>query len=229
MARILYSLCGADQTRPFSPHCWKVVMALTHKQLDFQEVPSPFTAIPSLENGFSKTVPILNDNGHLIRDSFDIAVYLEETYPDRPSLFGGEGGQAAARLIEGYSQSIVHPAITRIAVKDIHDMLDDPDRRYFRRTREAALDQTLETVADRRDTAIADFPAKLQPLRHMLKFQPYVGGETPLFGDYILFGALQWARITTGLSLLPADDPVSDWFERCLDLHGQAGRTVTVA
>ena len=89
MTRILYSLCGRDETRPFSPHCWKVSLALAHKGLDYIEKPVPFTQIPTLENGFSKTVPILRDGNLLIRDSFDIALYLEETYPDGPTLFGG--------------------------------------------------------------------------------------------------------------------------------------------
>jgi glutathione S-transferase len=146
MTRILYSLCGADESRPFSPHCWKVVLALKHKGLDFVEKPSPFTAIPSLEDGFSKTVPILRDGNELVRDSFEIAVYLEDRYPDRPTLFSGEGGKALSRFVERFSQTIVHPAITAIAVADIHDMLDETDQRYFRATREKMLGRSLEDI-----------------------------------------------------------------------------------
>ncbi len=63
----------------------------------------------------------------------------------------------------------------------------------------------------------------------MLKFQPFIGGEGPLFADYILFGALQWLRVAAGLAMLASDDPVMAWFERCLDLHESRGRTVTAA
>lgn len=226
MTITLYSLCGADVDRPFSPHCWKVAMALRHKGLDFEERPLAFTAIPTVENGFSKTVPILRDGQELISDSFQIALYLDEAYPDRPSLFGGQGGMAAARLVEGYSQTAVHGVVTRIALTDIHDMLAPDDRAYFRESREARLGRSLEEVAAGRDAAIAALPPALQPLRHMLGFQPFVGGATPLFGDYIIFGALQWLRITTGSIHLPAEDPVSQWFDRCLDLHEGAGRLV---
>ncbi|MGO8352360.1 hypothetical protein ACC790_38260, partial [Rhizobium johnstonii] len=31
--------------------------------------------------------------------SFDIALYLEESYPERPSLFNGEGGKALSRMV----------------------------------------------------------------------------------------------------------------------------------
>lgn len=226
MTITLYSLCGTDAGRPFSPHCWKVVMALHHKGLVFEERPLAFTAIPTVENGASKTVPLLRDGQELVSDSFRIAQYLEESYPDAPSLFGGPGGEAAARLVEGYAQHVVHGAITCIALIDIHDMLAPADQAYFRKSREERLGRSFEEMAAGREAAIAALPAALQPLRHMLSFQPFVGGDKPLFGDYILFGALQWLKITTGALHLPEDDPVNRWFERCLDLHQGVARAV---
>lgn len=229
MTRILYTLCGSDQSRPFSPHCWKVVMALAHKGLEFEERPMPFTAIPELEEGFSKTVPVLKDGERLVSDSFAIARYLEEVYPDRPSLFEGPGGEAMARFVEGWSQTQIHPAVTAIAIKRIHDMLDEPDRVYFRQSREAFLGRTLEEVDAGAAEATAAFPARLQPLRQMLRFQLFLGGDGPLFADYILFGALQWLRIVKGEVPFLPDDPAADWFERMLDLHGGLGRNVTAS
>lgn len=229
MSRLLYSLCGADPDCRFSPHVWKVIMALSHKGLDFEEVPTPFTAIKSAESGFSPTVPILNDNGHVARDSFDIAVYLEERYPDAPSLFKGEGGKALSRGIEGFSQHTLHPALVKIVVKDIHDLLAPADQAYFRESREARLGKTLEQMETAAGAELAAFDAKLEPLRHMLKFQPWFGGVGPLFADYIVFGALQWTRIVSPKQILREGDPVYDWFQRCLDLHEARGRSVKAA
>lgn len=226
MAITLYSLCGADQARPFSPHCWKVVMALRHKGLDFEERPLAFTAIPSAENGFSKTVPILRDGAHLVADSFDIAAYLDEAYPERPTLLGGEAGRALTRFVESFSQTVIHPAVTRIAIRDIHDMLAPVDQAYFRESRRARLGREIEEVAAGRAAEIEAFPAKLLPLRHMLGHQPFIGGERPLFADYIVFGALQWLRISTGSTHLPQDDKVSLWFEQLLDLYEGHARKV---
>ncbi len=118
------------------------------------------------------------------------------------------------------------PTITRIAVYDIHQMLGPVDQDYFRTTREKFLGRALEDVHAERAAAIAALPGQLQPLRHMLRFQPFIGGHSPLFADYILFGALQWLRITTGSSHLPDGDPVLGWFERCLELHDGVGRQV---
>ena len=57
----------------------------------------------------------------------------------------------------------------------------------------------------------------------MLTYQPFIGGSTPLFADYIVFGAFQWVRIMSPFQMLGDGDPVADWFERCLDLHGGLG------
>jgi len=229
MTRLLYALCAADPARQFSPHVWKTVMSLAHKGLDYETVPVPFTDIPAIEGGCTATVPLLRDGDRLVRDSFDIALYLDEAYPDRPSLFGGEGGRAMARFIENWSQSTLHMAVTRIAILDIHDMLAPKDRAYFRRSREERLGATLEEIAAAGRAEVEGFARRLQPLRNMLKVQPFIGGEGPLFPDYIVFGALQWLRTTAGTKVLAEDDPVAGWFARCLDLHGGIGHHVAAA
>lgn len=40
-----------------------------------------------------RQVPVIEDQGKVVHDSFAIAQYLERTYPDQPSLFGGPGGK----------------------------------------------------------------------------------------------------------------------------------------
>ncbi|AEG52712.1 MULTISPECIES: glutathione S-transferase family protein [Sinorhizobium] len=229
MTRKLYALSGTDTSRPFSPHVWKTKLSLAHKGLAFDIAPVGFTEIPRLEQGATKIVPLLRDGEKLVSDSFDIALYLEEAYPDRPPLFSGEGGKAMARFVEGWSQTTLHPAIGRIAIMDIHDSLDPIDRAYFRASREERFGRPLEAVAEAGRGDLETFSAKLEPIRHMLKFQPFLGGDRPLFADYIVFGALQWARIVSPHRLLAAGDVVTDWFERCLDLHDGLGRSVTAA
>ena len=229
MSLTLYALCGADPACQFSPHVWKVAMALAHKGLSAETVPVPFTAIPAIENGATKLVPLLKDGDKLVSDSFAIARYLEETYPDNPSLFGGSGGLAMARFVEGWSQTQIHPLLTPILITDIHARLAPADQVYFRESREKRLGRTLEEVASSAPAALTELRTRLDPLRHTLRHQPFIGGETPLFADYIVFGALQWARTTSKTEILGADDPVALWFDRCLDLHGALGRSVTAA
>ena len=229
LAIVLYDLCARDTARRFSPHCWKARMALAHKGLDFETRATPFTKIREIGDGFSPTVPVIDDGGKLVRDSFDIALYLEATYPDRPTLFGGEGGKASARFVESWALTTVHPPMMGLIVKDIHDRLGDDDQTYFRENREKRMGRTLEEAQAGREERLEAWRAGLQPLRHMLGRQPFIGGDAPLFADYIVFGPLQWARVISPFRLLAEGDPVAVWFERCLDLHGGIGRAMPAA
>lgn len=229
MTILLYDLVGEDTSRPFSPHCWKTAMSLAHKGLEFRRVPTPFTSVPAVEDGVSKTVPVIRDGDKVVADSFAIALYLDDAYPDRPTLFGGEGGKAMARFIERWSQLTIHPYLGAAALTDIHAKLAPPDKAYFRDSREKRYGKRLEEVSADRETSLATFRASLEPLRNMLGYQPFIGGETPLYPDYIVFGAFQWVRVMSPYQTLADGDPVSDWFERCLDLHGGLGRSVPAA
>lgn len=224
MQRVLYSLVSADRQRHYSPHVWKIVMAMRHKNLDFKIKPVSFGDISKIEDGSYSSVPVLNDHGHVEGDSFEIAVYLDRKYKDTPSLFGGEAGVAVARFVEGFSQAVIHPPVSKIAVMDMYKMMSSDDQAYFRNAREKRFGKSLEEVYANRDQEISAFPSKLEPIRSVLGKQAWIGGEQPMFADYILFGALQWARVSMPTRLLDDGDPVSQWFERCLDLHGGIGR-----
>jgi glutathione S-transferase len=229
MAIKLYELVGADPRRPFSPHCWKTVWSLAHKGLAFETVPTPFTAVPRIEGGASKTVPVIRDADRVVAESFEIALYLDETYPDRPSLFGGEGGRALSRFVERFMQFSVHPFLGRVMLMDIHDCLAPADRAYFRESREARFGIRLEEGPAGREERLAEFRATLTPLRKTLEMQPFLGGEAPLFADYVAAGTFQWARIVSAFAVLEAGDPIEAWFARILDRHDGLGRRVVAA
>ncbi|MER8827164.1 glutathione S-transferase family protein [Mesorhizobium sp. M0938] len=229
MTILLYDLVGRDAARPFSPHCWKAAMALAHKGLDISTVPTRFLEVPNVEGGVSKLVPVLRDGEKVVADSFAIALYLDETYPERPTLFCGDGGKAMARFIERWSQLTIHPYVTTAAIMDLHAMQDEANAAYFRQSREQRFGKRLEEVMAARDAGLGAFRASLEPLRATLAHQPFIGGQSPLFADYIVFGALQWARIASPYRLLDDSDVVAQWFERCLDLHDGLGRTVAAA
>ncbi len=224
MAIILYELCGADADNVFSPHCWKTRMSLAHKGLDFRSVPTPFTKIPEIEGGIAKTVPVIRDGDRVVQESFEIARYLDEAYPDRPTLLAGEGGEALTRFVVAWSQSQLHPLIGALAMKDIHDVLDDVDQLYFRDSREKALKMTLEDLHNAREVKVEMLLKALLPLKLMLKGQDFIGGTSPLFADYVVFGALQWLRMTCSIPVLPPQGEVVDWFNRLLDMYDGMGR-----
>lgn len=228
MTILLYDLCGRDRDLRFSPYCWRAKMALAHKGLPFETIATPFTGISGVEGGASKLVPVINDAGRIVQDSFEIALYLDRQYPDRPGLFDGEAAIAAARFLESWAFLTVHPVAMRIMVRDIHDLLDEADQVYFRPSREARLGRSLEehqTGVEPNREALA---AVLEPVRRTLARHPWFGGTAPNFSDYVLCGTFMWMRAVLGRLPLPADDAVTGWFERCLDLHGGLGRDARV-
>ncbi|WP_306028820.1 glutathione S-transferase family protein [Stappia sp. MMSF_3263] len=229
MSLILYELRGADAARPFSPYAWRVRMALKHKGLDFETRPKPFTQIAAIAPEVGKTVPILVDGERTICDSWAIATYLEETYADRPTLFGGPGGLAAAKLVESWANASISARIVRMIVKDICDLLAPEDQAYFRPIREERFGMSLEEVQAGREERLADLATALLPMHLMLKSQPFIGGDSPLQSDYMLFGTFQWARITSAFELLEPGSPVAEWRERCLDLFDGYARAIPAA
>jgi glutathione S-transferase len=229
MGVILYDLCGQDPDLRFSPYCWRTRMSLAHKGLGVETAPTPFTAIPGVEGGVSKTVPIINADGRIVSDSFDIALYLDDAHPDAPPLFDGEAGAAAARFLEGWALTSVHPVGLRIMVKAIHDALAPADQAYFRASREARLGRSLEEHQTGGKANADALRTALEPARRTLTWHAWLGGAAPRYADYILFGSLMWIRTIHGRLPLPPDDGVLSWFERCLDLHDGIGRKAKLA
>lgn len=225
MTIILYDPVGSSEDIRFSPHCWKTRMSLAHKGLEFQTVPTTFVGVPHVENGVSKTIPVIRDGERVIADSFAIALYLDEVYSDRPALFDGDGGRSMGRFIERWSQLTLHPYIGVATLMEEVGLPEPESAAYFRKSREAKFGRTLEQVARDRGTKLAAFRLALEPLRSMLTYQSFIGGSSPLFPDYVVFGAFQWVRTTTTFQVLEEDDPVNIWFERCLDLHDGLGRS----
>ena len=223
MTIILYDLCGADGRR-FSPNCWRTRMALAHKGLDHESRATLFTGIGAIAPGARRTLPTIDDGGRLVTDSWAIANHLEETYPDRPSLFGGAAGRSLTLFVQNWADNILHPGLIGFAVHDIYRHLSPEDQAYFRETREKRFGKPLEGVQTGREDRLDAFRKNLAPLRRTVEMQPFLGGQGPLYADYLAFGGFQWLRSVSDFQVLAEDDPIAAWFERCLDLHDGLGR-----
>jgi glutathione S-transferase len=223
MAVVLYDLVGRGDRR-FSPNCWRTRMALAHKGLEYEARPTRFTEIGRIGNAKVKTVPAIEDGERVIADSWAIAQHLEATYPERPSWFGGSGGEAVTRFVHNWCVAVLHPGLIRLILLDIWRHLTPEDQPYFRTSREQRFGATLEEVQAGREGRVEAFRSSLMPVRTRLTEAPFLGGAAPLYADYLVFAALQWARVISPFRVLEVDDPVLAWFERCLDLHGGLGR-----
>jgi glutathione S-transferase len=224
-ARKLYDLAAADPAIRFSPYCWRTKLALAHKGLDFETIPWRFTEKQEIAFSGQQLVPVLVDGEKTVADSQAIAEYLEATYPDAPSLFGGAQGHALTQFVRRWTEGVLVASLVRILVPDIYQMIDPKDQPYFRETREARLGITIEALAAERGEHMPAFLAALQTLRATLKGQKFLGGETPLYADHIVFGALQWGVKTSSTSLLETDDRVFEWMQAVLGYYGDRVRS----
>jgi len=211
----MYDLAGAEVDRRFSPFCWRTKMALAHKQLEVETIPWRYADKAALAFANWDRVPVIVDNGKPVVDSWAIALHLEETYPARPPLFSS--APSASRFYNSWADTVLNPAIARIVVLDIFNHLAPQDREYFRRTREERLGARLEEVVKDRESRLPVFRQLLEPMRQTLIAQPFLGGDAPLYSDYIVFGSLMWARSISPMRLLDPADPVEAWRQRLLN------------
>jgi glutathione S-transferase len=220
----LYDLAAAEDDRRFSPNCWRSKMALKHKGLEFETVPWRFTDKAAIAFSGQDLVPVLVDGGRTVHNSWNIALYLEEAYPQRPGLFEGAQSRALTEFFQQWVIRAIHGATLKVIVLDLFARLHEKDKAYFRESREKRFGMTLEQYAGDPKAALAAFRGALEPVRPVLVQHPFVSGKGPGYADYLLFGPFQWARAMSPTRLLEPDDPVFAWRERMLDLWGGYAR-----
>ena len=224
MTITMYDLAGAEADRRFSPFCWRSKMALAHKGLAVETVPWRFTEKDKLPQPNAGRVPVIIDGDRVVHDSTVIADYLEERYPDRPSLFGGAAGRALARFVQSWTETVLQTGLIRLVMLDIHRHCAQQDQAYFRHSREERFSATLENVVRDRQALLPAFRTSLDPLRRTVERQDFLSGSSPAYADYLVFGAFQWARAISDLEVLAAGDPIRAWRGRMLDLFDGLAR-----
>lgn len=232
MAITLYELAGPNE-RHYSVFSWRTRLALAHKGLEWTSHGVKVTDKASIEFSGQKKVPILRDarpdGERIVFDSLRIAEYLESAYPNRPTLFGGETGQAMARFFNSWAdRQLIATLFLSLMLENTQRVAPD-DAAHIRAGVEVPTKKTLEEHAAGKDAAIKAFNRLLDPVRSTLRSTPYLGGSEPRYVDHILFSVLQWPRVTTSTPIVAPDDAVAAWFERMLDAYGGLGRAEPAA
>ncbi len=221
MTITLYELCGRDDRR-FSPYCWRTRLALAHKGLDYETVPVGFIQKHVIAFSNQDRVPVIRDGETVVSDSWSIACYLDDAYPDRPSLFGSEEGRAMTRFFNAWADSEINLKIVSLIAKDVYDLVDEADRGYFLETREKRFGMSLEALHAARHGKRAAVRAAFAPARMVLASRDFFAGAAPGYADYILMGSLQWLRMVSAYQVLEAADPILAWRARMFDRLGGA-------
>lgn len=227
MALILYERLCADDRRP-SPYCWRARFALAHKGLTPDEIRTvKFTEADKVAFSGQGKVPVLVDGEAVVWDSWSIAAYLEDSYPDAPSLFGGERGKALARFVNHWADDCLQKAFAPVVAPSLYAVAHPDDRDYYRETREAKWGMSFDAMRDQRPALVAALHRAFAPLRGLLAEQAFVCGSQPGYADYLAFGEFQWARCADPEDLVPAEDEdIRAWRSRMLDLYDGLARQV---
>jgi glutathione S-transferase len=219
-----YDLAGADPELRFSPYCWRTKLALAHKGVQVDAIPWRFTETDALAFSGQGRVPVIQDGATVVSDSWAIAVYLEQSTPN-PTIFGGAGGQAHARFINAWADSVMVPGIATLIVRDLLDVLAEKDKAYFRSSRESRFGRTLEEIQAGREDRVTAFGASLTPLRLALQGRRWLGGAALSYADHIVAGTLMWPHCASTFPAIDPEGPIAEWFGRVLDLYGGLGRS----
>ncbi|TXL81600.1 glutathione S-transferase family protein [Vineibacter terrae] len=223
MSLILYERVGHEGRRP-SPFSWRIRYALRHKGVAVDYVPMRFADVETVRRlSGQHMVPVLVDGDRVVHDSWNIAVHLEERFPDRPPLFGNEAARGMARFITVWADTALAPLMRRLIYADFVWCLDAGDRAYFRQSRERELGMTLEEACADRATAMASFRRAMGPLERTLAGQAFLGGAAPTYADYAVFSFFQWARLGSPGEILSEDSAVHAWRARMIGLFDGLG------
>ena len=205
-----------------SPFVWATKYALGHKGFEIDIVSGGFTGIMERTGGKSERLPAIVDDGKWVLDSWLIAEYLDETYPDRPRLIGGKDVTVPGRFLENWLWASVLREWMPNIVQDCRDMTLDVDRDYVTKTR-TAPGTTLEATQAGREERLPLIPPKLELLRTSLRDSPWLGGETPNYTDYRALAVFLFMAAVATTPVLTDDDPLRDWIERGFDLYPGVG------
>lgn len=217
-----HDLAAADPAVRFSPFCCRIRFALAHKELDAEAICWRFTDKDALAFSGQGKVPVLQDGETVVSDSWEIGCYLEQAYPDRPSLFPEGSGRAHARFVKYWVESGVHLPVLQLILPELFASLHEKDKPYFRESREQRFGCRLEDAAMPPEKALPLIRKALTPLRLTLNEQPYVAGDSPGFADFIAAAPFFFAGAITSTPLVEGDDPIRGWIRQLVQRYPTA-------
>jgi len=219
----LYEL-SLSEGRTVSPFVWRARFCLAHKGLEAERIPISYHDKDQLVFSGQDRVPVLVDGDMVVSDSWKIACYLEEAYPERPSLFGSAAGQGTGLMINKFCDHVLLGSMFLLCTPGTYDVTQDEDKPYFAQSRQEWTGMTIEDIRSMEAEALKRVRSSLEPIRQTLAEQAFLSGDTPAFTDYCVMGGFMWARTTHAPQVLEPDDPVEAWRQRMLDLFDGVGR-----
>ncbi|KAI1630876.1 hypothetical protein F4809DRAFT_654459 [Biscogniauxia mediterranea] len=206
---VFYDIASGPPVTGFAPNPWKTRYALNFKGalyrtewVDLADVAAVrkslgLAAVRTLPDGEPHyTLPVVRDpgTGALVGDSFDIAVYLDSTYPESPALLPAPGAVGLARAFNAYVDGVFTAATLLFA----HGMPLNPATAAATQAefcRRAGVDgwDALTVRGEARAQMLAALEKALEGLAaaYGRTDGPFLeGGGAPTYADFIVGGWL---------------------------------------
>jgi glutathione S-transferase len=207
-----------------SPFVWATKYALKHKGFDLDVVDGGFTGIMERTGGRSERLPAILDDGEWVLDSWLIAEYLDQKYPDRPTLIGHPSVKLLSQFLETWLwKTAVGPWVRCFAVQ-YRDRCKPEDIPYVVESRQRMWGKPMEELAAGREEVFPKVLPELELLRGVLRDSPWLCGDSPGYADYRALGVFLWCASIADVPPMTEDEPLRDWIERGFDLFGGLGR-----
>ncbi|KAK6840516.1 hypothetical protein PG995_016270 [Apiospora arundinis] len=210
---VFYDIASGPPVHPFAPHPWKARYALNFKRAHFTTewvdladvtlVRKRLGANPVRFFGDGEpfyTLPLLRDpsaDNTVVGDSFDIAVYLDQKYPEAPPLFRhGGSGSASIGLYASFNAHMdsVFPTGVPLAVQDMPfnpATAETCKAEFCRRAGVKTWDELL-VHGEARRKILGALETALNDVAKYFKYSdgPFIGGKEADYADIIIGGWL---------------------------------------
>lgn len=213
MSLILYEV--VDHTgMPFGQFGLRTRMALGFMGVSFDAIGVQLSDITALGVGSHAKLPILVDNETIVEDSWSIAVYLSEKYPQRPALFGSSIALAMTHHFNAWMDQTVVPTIAPLVITDVVERLDARDAEHLRAGFERMFRQSIASLSHEREARRQKIRRILGPVRSSLKTRAYIAGDGPRYPDFVFFSLFKWLDLMADFDPLEGDEVIGEWRER---------------
>ncbi|KAF5328331.1 hypothetical protein D9619_013355 [Psilocybe cf. subviscida] len=212
MTIILYDIPSTLKGNAWSPNTWKTRYALNFKGIPYKTewVEYPDIEALCIKLGIPKspfedhyTFPAIHDpsTGAYLSDSWEIAVYLEKTYPDTPKLFPHNTVALQHATFTAYDDNLA--ALWFTVLPDTNNILNPASEAYFRRTREKAFGKKMEELEAKGEEGVKEWKRYESGLKkiadaYATSSGPFFMGDTPCYADLFVAAYLIWQRLVWG-------------------------------
>ncbi|CAO3638066.1 unnamed protein product [Cunninghamella blakesleeana] len=220
-----YDLTFNSENELWSPNTLKTRVALNFKGLLYNThwltLSQVREIIPKITNtGKTPTVPVIVDNDKVIQDSWEIAKYLDEAYPNTPKLFHDDNEGVNFLFYQYLDHNLLFPIIKLCLLHIVKKCPDQATGDWFRKDRERLLGVTLEQFSGNEDDSIKAIKDNLNIINITLNAYPYLNGNKAGFIDVTLAAYFQYLNAirpdlfeSTLLNAYP-DQGIRNWWNR---------------